>query len=129
MSEEFVIREVVIAEDAEKLATMWKASDDQWPGTWSGGTDITPQMVTEWYEREGILNVHVVETADGSKIVGYCSFSECPEEKGAGYIDLLNVQPDYQKQSLARRLLQNGVQRCLDLGFHLLTLGTWSGNL
>ena len=46
MSEESVIREVVIAEDAEKLATMWKASDDQLPGTWSGGTDITPQMVT-----------------------------------------------------------------------------------
>ncbi len=129
MSEKFAIREIVIAEDAEKLATMWKASDDQWPGTWSGGTDITPQMVTEWYERQGMLNVHVVETEDGSKIVGYCSFNERPEKKGVGYIDLLNVQPDYQKKSLARRLLQNGVQRCLDLGFHLLTLGTWSGNL
>jgi len=108
---------------------MWKASDDQWPGTWSGGTDITPQMVTEWYEREGMLNVQVVETADGSKIVGYCSFNERQEQKGVGYIGLLNVQPDYQKKSLARRLLQNGIQRCLDLDFHLLTLGTWSGNL
>ena len=120
MSEEFVIREVVIAEDAEKLATMWQASDNQWPGTWSGGTDITPHMVTESYEREDMLNVHVVETEDGSKIVGYCSFNERPEQKGVGYIDLLNVQPDYQKKSLARRLLQNGIQRCLDLGFPAL---------
>jgi len=129
MSDEFVIRECVIAEDAEKLAAMWKASDDQWPGTWSGGTEITPEMIVEWFERESMINVSVVETADGSKIVGYCSFNERTEEKNVGYVDLLNVQPDYQKKSLARRLLQDSVQRCVDLGFHLLTLGTWSGNL
>ncbi len=51
-SDAFIIREVDIAQDAEKLAAMWRASDNQWPGTWSGGTEITPQMVTEWSERE-----------------------------------------------------------------------------
>ena len=41
-----------------------------------------------------MLDVHVVETEDKSKVVGYCSLNERPEEKGAGYIDLLNVQPE-----------------------------------
>ena len=128
-SDAFIIREVDIAQDAEKLAAMWRASDNQWPGTWSGGTEITPQMVTEWSERERMLNVFVVETADREKIVGYCSFNERMEEKNVGYVALLNVQPEYQKKSLARLMLQKSIERCLALGFHMLSLGTWSGNL
>lgn len=127
--DEVLIREVEMPKDAAKLAAMWQASDTQWPGTWSGGTEITPQMVTEWSEREGMLNVYVVETADKEKIVGYCSFNERQEEKGVGYVALLNVHPDYQKKSLARRLLQKSIERCQELGFHMVTLGTWSGNL
>ncbi|MDF1515438.1 MAG: GNAT family N-acetyltransferase, partial [Anaerolineae bacterium] len=127
--DDYIFREVDKKQDVEKLAAMWQASDDQWPGTWSGGTEISPEKVTEWMEREGSLSITVVETADQKRIVGYCSFSERQEEKGVGYVGLLNVQPEYQKKSLARRLLQHSIQRCLDLGFHILTLGTWSGNL
>ena len=112
---DYILREMDITQDAVKLAEMWCASDNQWPGTWSGGTEITPEMVTEWTEREGSLNVTVVETADREKIVGYCSFVEQVEEKGVGYVGLLNVQPEYQKKSLARRLLQNIIERCLDV--------------
>ena len=104
-NEDYIIREMDITQDAEKLAEMWRASDDQWPGTWSGGTEITAEMVTEWTEREGNIYVSVVETADRDKIVGYCSFNEDFAQKGVGYVGLLNVQPDYQKKSLARRLL------------------------
>ena len=129
MSEEFVIREVDIQKDAAKLAEMWRASDDQWPGTWSGGTEITPAMVMEGYERERMLNVYVVETPEGDKIVGYCGLNERQEEKGVGYVDLLNVQPGYQGRSLGRRLLQRCIERCVELKFHLLTLHTWAGNL
>ena len=34
-----------IAQDAAQLAEMWLESDDQWPGTWSQGVDITPEMI------------------------------------------------------------------------------------
>ena len=129
MSGEFVIREVNILKDAVKLAEMWRASDDQWPGTWSGGAEITPAMVAEQYERARMLNVYVVETPEGDKIVGYCGLNERQEERGVGYVDLLNVQPEYQGRSLARRLLQRCIDRCIELKFHLLTLETWPGNL
>jgi ribosomal protein S18 acetylase RimI-like enzyme len=127
VSEEFVLREVDISRDAEKLAKMYRASDDQWPGTWSGGAEITPQMVTEWYEREKMINHYIFET--DHEIVAYCSFNERQEDKNVGYVALLNVAPEYQGRSLGRRLLQKCLERCSELGFHLLTLGTWSGNL
>jgi GNAT superfamily N-acetyltransferase len=124
---EFALREVDISKDAEKLARMWQVSDDQWPGTWSGGTEITPQMVTEWHEREKMINHYIFET--DHEIVAYCSFNERQEEENVGYVALLNVAPGYQRRSLGRRLLQKCLERCSELGFHLLTLGTWSGNL
>ncbi|MBN1580515.1 MAG: GNAT family N-acetyltransferase, partial [Anaerolineae bacterium] len=128
MSEAFVIREIKdIKQDAEKLVAMWQASDDQWPGTWSGGAELTTHMVTDIFERDKNLFVYVVEAGD--KIVGYCSFNECEDDKGVGYVGLLNVQPDYQKKSLARKMLCQCVDRCVELGFKQLTLHTWPGNL
>ncbi len=124
---EFVLREVDIERDAAALAAMWRASDDQWPGTWSRGSEITPQMVRERFERERMINVYVFERA--GEIVAYCSFTRCEEEENAGMIDLLNVRPDCQGRGLGRRLIQRCIERCLELGFSLLTLGTWPGNL
>ncbi|MBN1875514.1 MAG: N-acetyltransferase [Anaerolineae bacterium] len=127
--EEFIIREIDMPADAEKLVEMWKASDDQWPGTMSHGVEITTQWVMEMHERQKMLNVYVAETADKSKIVGYCSLCERESEKNTGYLATLNVQPDYQRKSLGRRLVQQCVERCTELGFHLLSINTWSANL
>jgi GNAT superfamily N-acetyltransferase len=129
MNEEFVLREVDIHRDAVKLAAMWRESDGQWPGTWSRGVEITPEMITEWHERERMINCYIFETRDEAKIVAYCGFNQLPEAKDEGYVDLLNVAPSYQGKSLGRRLLQRCLERCSELGFRLLTLGTWSGNL
>ena len=127
MSNEFTLREVCIEKDAEKLARMWRSSDDQWPGTWSGGVPITAEMVTEWFEREKMINVFIFETGD--EIVAYCGFNERETVENEGYVALLNVAPAYQGKSLGRRLLLRCVERCMELGFHTLPLGTWSGNL
>jgi RimJ/RimL family protein N-acetyltransferase len=126
MGGQYLIREMDIEHDAPKLATMWKASDDQWPGTWSGGVEITAQMIAEWFEREKCLNVYVVES--GQQIVGLCTLHETGDEKGVGYVGTLNVQPDHQKKSLARRMLCRCVDRCVELGFRQVTLHTWPGN-
>lgn len=128
MTEAFVIREITdINQDAEKLVDMWRASDEQWPGTWSGGSEMTRQRVIDIFERDKNLFVYVAETGD--KLVGYCSFNEREDDKGVGYVGLLNVQPEYQKKSLARKMLCRCVERCVELGFKQLTLDTWPGNL
>jgi len=124
---EYSIRELDLAHDIPKLVQMWEASDDQWPGTWSGGVKVTEQMIADWLQREKFLNVYVVEYGD--QIVGFCSFHETSEEKGVGYVGTLNVQPDHQKKSLARRMLNRCTERCVELGYKQLTLDTWPGNL
>ena len=123
------IRALELPADIEKLVVMWQASDDQWPGTWSGGVEITTKMIREWHAHINMLNIYVAETADKSKLVGYCSLSERPEEKNTAYLAVLNVQPDCQGQSIGRRLVQQCVERSTELGFHFLSIGTWSGNL
>jgi len=127
--ENFIIREINMPADADRLVEMWKTSDDQWPGTMSHGVEITTQWVMEMHEREKMLNVYVVETADKSKIIGYGSLCERESEKNTGYLATLNVQPDYQKKSLGRRLVQRCVDRCTELGFRMLSIGTWPANI
>ncbi len=127
--QEFILREVNMPADAEKLAAMWRASDNQWPGTWSGGTEITPQWVIEFHEREKMLNTYIMEAVDGSAIAGFCSFHQPADEKDVGYVGLLNVDPNYQKLSLARKMLCRCVERSVELGFKQMTLHTWPGNL
>ena len=54
--EKIVLRDFDLDQDAAKMAEMMKASDDQWPGTWSGGAEITAEMVTEWHEQGSAIN-------------------------------------------------------------------------
>ena len=127
MTTEYIIRELEMPHDVPKLLEMWQASDDQWPGTWSGGAEFTEQMMIERIEREGFLNVYVA--AYGEQVVGYCSFHEDSREKGVGYVGVLNVRPEHQRKSLARRMLNRCTKRCVDVGLKQITLHTWPGNL
>ncbi len=126
---DFIIREIDMPADAEKLVVMWQASDAQWPGTISRGVPITTQWVMNMYTDGKMLNVYVAETADRNQIIGYCSFCEREAEKNTGYLATLNVQPEYQGLGIGRRLVQRCVDRSTELGFHLLAINTWPANL
>ncbi|HZB94917.1 MAG TPA: GNAT family N-acetyltransferase, partial [Herpetosiphonaceae bacterium] len=126
-TEGYVLRSVDIDKDAEKLAQMWSASDDQWPGSWSRGVPITAQRLRDWLKREKRIDALVWDTGDA--IAGYCSLWEWLDEPNVTYIALLNVAPRYQKQSLARKFLTHYVERAIKLGSVRLDLHTWSGNL
>jgi len=128
MPDDFILRPLDIEQDAEELARMWNESDDQWPGTLTGGVPMTAESMRRWHEREAAIDVLVWESPEG-RIVGYCSFQKDPEEEGVGYVSMLNVHPAYQKRSLGRRFLTTYVERCIELGFRRLDLHTWPGNL
>lgn len=127
MSEDFVFRAIDVEKDTEKLAAMWNASDDQWPGTWSGGVPITPTMVRERLDREARLEASICETEDA--IAGFCSVWKDLEESDVAYVALLNVSPEHQGKSLGRKFLVHWVDKCKELGYNRLDLHTWSGNL
>lgn len=128
MSEELILRSLDIARDAEALATFWNESDDQWPGSFTGGVPMTAERITRWYHEEEALDVMIWATPEG-RIAAYCSLQKNATEPGVGYVALLNVHPAFQKRSLARKLLQESLERCIKLGFRRLDLHTWPGNL
>ena len=122
----FKFRQISIEQDAEKLAKMWNDSDDQWPGTWTRGVPLTAQAIREDFERENALEIMVAD--NGKDIAGICSIWLKPEEKNVSYVALLNVSPQFQKNSIGRKLLKNSIQRAAKLGHDRIDIGTWPKN-
>ena len=117
-------------DDNAGLAVMWNESDDQWPGTFTGGVPLTEKRVREWMEHETCLMQLVAEQTDGtSGIVGYGSLWETPGRTNSCYVALLNVSPGHQKRSLARRMLIQMIEWATENGYHRVTIETWPANL
>ncbi|MFN2272468.1 MAG: GNAT family N-acetyltransferase [Anaerolineae bacterium] len=117
------------SEDNAPLAVMWNDSDDQWPGTFTGGVPMTEEQVRDWMDEEICLMRLVVENSAGGSIVGYGSLWETPGRKDSCYVALLNVHPDHQKRSLARRMLTQMIDWATEHGYRRVTIGTWPANL
>jgi GNAT superfamily N-acetyltransferase len=125
---DYMIRPYTSA-DNTGLAVMWNESDDQWPGTFTGGVPMTAEIVQDWMEKETCLMRFVVEDETNDSIVGYGSLWESPGRKNSCYVALLNVHPAHQGRSLARRMLTRMVDWATSHGYHRMTIETWPGNL
>ncbi len=123
----FEYRQLNIEKDAEKIAKMWNDSDDQWPGTWTNGVPLTAQAIREDFERENALEIMVAD--NGEDIGGFCSIWMRSEENNVSYVALLNVSPQFQKNSIGRKLLKYSVQRAAELCHDRIDLSTWPGNI
>jgi ribosomal protein S18 acetylase RimI-like enzyme len=127
---DFAIRPYAYSEeDAAKLAVMWNESDDQWPGTFTGGVPFTAERVREWLDKEIGLAILVVDDPARERIVGYGSLWKEHDRENECYVAVLNVHPAYQGRSLARRMLTQMVDLAVDLGYRLMSIGTWPANL
>ena len=119
------------------LAQMWNESDDQWPGTFTDGVPLTDARVAEWMDRvEAIIKFIVVENGsqNGSgentnKVVGYGDLWNTAVRPGSAYVALLNVHPEHQGNSLARRMLVRMVNWAVENNYDRITIGTWPANL
>ena len=111
------------------LAQMWNESDDQWPGTFTDGVDFTAETIAEWMDRiEAIIRFIVVEDQTG-KVVGYGDLWDTAVRPKSCYVALLNVHPEHQGKSLARRMLVEMVEWAVANGYDRMTIGTWPANL
>ncbi len=125
---DYTIRPYTPADNAG-LAIMWNESDEQWPGTFTGGVPMTEEIVQDWMGKEACLMRLVVEDAACGSIVGYGSLWEDLGRPGTCYVALLNVHPGHQKRSLARRMLTQMVDWATANGYRRVTIETWPGNL
>ena len=111
------------------LAVMWNESDDQWPGTWTGGVPMTTERVAQWMDEEICLLKLVVKQRNG-RIVGFGNLRDQPGREGhTCYVAVLNIHPDHQGRSLCRRMLTQMVDYATDYGYERMTIGTWPANI
>ena len=122
-----ILRSIDLERDAEKIAQMWNASDDQWPGSFTEGVPVTAEYIKTQLGREEYLDYLIWDTGD--RIVGSCSLRNSEDESDVIFLPLLNVAPGSQGQSLGRRFLVHAVGKVVEWKKARLDLDTWSGNL
>src|SRR5690554_7555210 len=103
---------------------MWNKSAAEW-----GGFETVYDEKRVIDENEDSANLNIWLALDGDEVVGYCSFAEYREDKGASYIPLLNVRPDYHGNKVGKALLLRAVEEAIAQGWPRLDLHTWPGNL
>ncbi|MGD2250241.1 MAG: GNAT family N-acetyltransferase [Candidatus Methanofastidiosia archaeon] len=113
--------------DAQKLADMFNASDEGWPGGFTHGMPVTEEVVLDWRKKENALSMLVVW--DTSNIVGMLELMDYWRETNVLYIGFLNVVPQYHGKGYGRDLLKKCVEKSTELQCNRLDLHTWAGNM
>ena len=116
-----------IEKHAQAVADMWNASDENWPGTWTGGVPETAENVKRTYALQESIETFLC--LDGDVVAGFCKVMPDLDEPGVDYVALVNVPPSHAKRGIARRLLQRANALAVERGSNRLDLHTWSANL
>ncbi|UCZ51573.1 GNAT family N-acetyltransferase [Bacillus shivajii] len=108
---------------AEAVAHMWNESRDGW----GGHADVKTSDHVQSQEGNS-TNLCTYIAMVGDEAVGYCGLSEYREDKGALYIPLLNVRPDYHGKKIGKKLLLRALEETINRKWPRLDLYTWPGN-
>lgn len=109
---------------AAAVADMWLRSTEGWNGSVHPASEAA---VRQEEASSNHLNLFLARAND--EVVGYCKLSEFRNDKGALYIDLLNVRPDWHGHGVGKALVLRALDRTRELGWKRLELFTWPGNL
>jgi ribosomal protein S18 acetylase RimI-like enzyme len=113
--------------DAQKLADMFNASDEGWPGGFTHGMPVTEEVILDWRRKENPISMLVVW--DKNNIAGMVELMEYWRETNVLYLGFINVVPQYQGKGYGRDLLKKCVDKSTELQCSRLDLHTWSGNM
>lgn len=114
-------------EDAQKLADMFNASDEGWPGGFTHGMPVTGEVILDWKKKEDAISMFVVWERD--KIVGMLELMEFWRDTNVLYVGFLNVIPSHHGKGFGRDLLKTCVEKATALHCKRLDLHTWAGNM
>ncbi len=112
--------------DAAEMARMFQASDPAWPDGFDAGVLYPPEVFVQDQAENRYLATYIAW--DEGRAVGYINLVDIPGQEKAGYVGLLNSDPGYHGRGVGRDLLRRVIDRCVELGYQRVTLGTWPGN-
>jgi GNAT superfamily N-acetyltransferase len=113
---------------AVKMAEMFNAFSEIWPGGFGGGIPYDEQRVRDFLDSTSAIVDLVALDADGNP-VGYCGLYPHYRDAHAAYISLLGVRPQVLGKKFGKHLLLRALEIAAEKGIHRVDLHTWSGNL
>ncbi len=118
-------------DDYARLARCLNSFKDSnsWPDGFGGSYEFTPENVeNDWKTHDFTSYFVIVAPDDENKIVGTCFCEPTWNLPDAHYVELLGVDPSYQKQKLGKAMLLRATQFATENNHRLLALDTWAGN-
>ncbi len=125
---EGMIRPIDINVDSKKLALLFNAIDDLWPGTWTQGIKFDENRAREFIEKRKALEWFVAFDPQ-DRLVGICSIHKRMEEPNVSYIGLLGAHPDVLGKKYGKHLLLTAVDFSVKSGDVRQDLHTWPSNM
>ncbi len=111
---------------AEELAEHLNQSKDGWPaGGIKSGIEFDGRTIQEWLEKN---DPQIFLAMEKSKIAGMLSCFLQSEKNKTGYINLVNVHPDFQGKGVGKALLRACLEEVFKSGLNRIDLHTWTAN-
>ncbi len=118
-------------QDFEALAECFNRFND--PDSWPSGFGTSThakETVARSFEGKNLEGHFVAVAPDNpNRIIGVCFCMRSTVKPNTWYVDLLGVDPAYQKKGFGKALLMKALHFTLEQGGDILFLNTWSGNL
>ncbi|MHA1974518.1 MAG: GNAT family N-acetyltransferase [Candidatus Hodarchaeales archaeon] len=119
------------SEDYIRLARCYNSfkDSDSWPDGFGGSFTFTEDFIAKQMKNVDTENYFVItDPEDDNKIVGV-SFVGGAHIKGCYYVQLLGVDPSYQKRGFGKALLLRCTRYATQHNSQFISLYTWPGNL
>jgi ribosomal protein S18 acetylase RimI-like enzyme len=115
-------------EMAPRIAAMFNAFDELWPGGFAGRVPYDEQRVRDWLDHSSAIADLIALDADGEP-VGYCGLYPHWRDRHAAYVSVLGVVPRVKGHKYGKRMLLRAIEIAYERGISRVDLHTWSGNL
>lgn len=118
--------------DWEALARCYNSFKDpeSWPDGFGGNLLFTGDWVEERLATRDLTTLFVVtDTKNDQKIVGVCFCNPSWNLPNSYYVELLGVDPSYQKMNYGKNLLLKATEFAFIRKLQMIGLHTWGGNL
>lgn len=113
---------------AEKVADMFNAFNEIWPGSFGGAIPFDAQRVHDWLDKTSAV-ADLIALDENGDPVGYCGLYPHWRDENAAYISILGVHPRVLGKKYGKRLLLKSLEVAVENNITRVDLHTWSGNM
>jgi ribosomal protein S18 acetylase RimI-like enzyme len=113
---------------AKKVADMFNAFNEIWPGGFGGAIPFDEQRVSDWLDKTSAV-ADLIALDENEEPVGYCGLYPHWRDENAAYVSIIGVHPRVLGKKFGKRLLLKALEVAVESKITRVDLHTWSGNM